>query len=120
MSPDLAAEWTVMLGLWCRMQRHRGLVALGWYVCLTLLAIALPRLPRMAVVQRAALLVASVGTLLFAASLCAYFVEAWERQRQVSNRGEYTAWMIFESVIGLPFALACAAGAFAGLWLAVR
>lgn len=109
-----------MLGLWCRIQRHRWLVFLGWYLCLTLLAIVPPRSPQLSVVQRAAYIVASVVTLLFAASLCAYFVEAWKRQRGVSNRGAYTAWVLFESVIGVPFALSCAAGAFAALWIAVR
>jgi hypothetical protein len=109
-----------MLGFWRRIQRHRGLVFLGWYLCLTLVSIALPRSPHLSIVQRAACVVASCATLLFAATLCAYFIEAWKRQRQVANRSQYTAWVVFESVIGVPFALACAAGAFAGLWVAVR
>ena len=101
------------------MQQHRGLVFLGWYACLTLAGIALPRAPGLSVAQRTVCIVASVSTLLFAASLCAYFVEAWRRQSQVSNRGAYTAWIVFESVIGVPFALVCAAAGVLVLWLAI-
>lgn len=102
------------------MQQHRGSVFLGWYLCLTLAAISLPRSPHFSVAQGAACIVVSIATLLFAASLFAYFVEAWKRQRQVANRGEYTAWVVLESVIGVPFALACAAGGFLALWVAFR
>jgi hypothetical protein len=109
-----------MLGFWRRTQQHRGLVFLGWYVCLTLAAIALPRSPHLSVAQRAACIVTGLATLLFAASLCAYFVEAWKRQRQVAHRGEYTAWVLLESLIGVPFAFACAAGGLLALWVALR
>jgi hypothetical protein len=106
--------------LWRKTQRHRGLVFLGWYLCVALAGIALPRSGHLSIGQRAGCVVASCATLLFAGTLCAYFVEAWKRQHQVANKGQYTAWVLFESVIGVPFALACVAGAFAGLWVAVR
>ena len=109
-----------MLALWHRMQQHRVLVFLGWYLCLTLIAIALPRSAHLSIAQRAVCIFVSMATLLFVASLCAYFVEAWKRQRQAANRGVYTAWVLLESVAGIPFALTCAACAFLVLWVSLR
>ena len=109
-----------MSELWRRTQRHRGLVFLGWFVGLSLAGMLVPRSQHLSALVRLLSIGVGMATLLLAASLGAYFIEAWKRQAHVSNKDEYTCWLLFESIVGIPFALGCAAFALAVVWLAVR
>jgi hypothetical protein len=110
-----------MIDLWQKALRHRGLLFAAWFVGLSLAAIVLPaHMQILTVFQRVIIFAVGVLTLLFAVSLATYFIEAWKQSALVSNKREYTLWLGFETLIGVPFVIGCASLACMSLWVAVK
>jgi hypothetical protein len=101
--------------------RHRPwvvfAVCFGLYIAV---ALALPNIDHriaLSIPVRLVILAVGISTLALAVSLAFYFVDTWTRRNGVRNRTSFWVWMVFETLLGVPFAAVCFAWAGMCLWI---
>jgi len=110
--------------LWRTIRYRQWLLFAIVFALLSLAAIALPPtpyLPRhvqpLPVLSRLVLFAIGLSTLTLSASVSFYFVDSWRANRPAANKAAIRIWLGFETLVGVPFALACIPVGFACLWV---
>lgn len=101
--------------------RHRPWVVFAAFFGLHItVAIALPNTDQpiaLSIPVRLIFLAVGISTLALAVSLVFYFVDTRTRRKTVQDRISFWAWMVFETLVGVPFTAVCVVWAGICLWV---